>query len=382
MIARPALFEEEHEAFRTVVRRFVERELAPQADKVRHERCIARSTWRRAGELGFLGFMVPEEYGGDGVDDFRFNVVLGQELARLGYAYASSFGINIDVTAPYLLELTSTAQKQRWLPRFCTGDLITAIGMTEPGAGSDLASVTTSARRTDDGWVINGAKTFITNGIGCDLVVLLARTGGPGGRGLSLFGVETDLPGVTKGRKLDKLGQHEADTAELFFDDVHVGSDDMIGEEGAAFGYMMRNLAQERLACAVAAHAAAERAFELALEYASDRHAFGSTIGSFQHTKFTLASARTELDVTAAWIERCIWDHMAGALDAVDAAKAKYWATDVQGRVADMAVQVFGGYGYMQESEVARIWGDARVTRIFAGTNEIMREVIGRKLGL
>lgn len=382
MTMLPNLFDTEHDEFRRTVRHFVDDVLAPAAENIRAVRAIPRDMWRQAGDLGLLGFMMPAEHGGGGIDDFRFNAILSQELARLGFAYASSFGINVDVVSPYLLRLATPEQRGRWFPRFCRGDLITAIALTEPGAGSDLAAMKTTAHRDGDHWLISGAKTFITNGIGCDLILVLARTGGPGARGLSMFAIDATTNGVSRGRKLDKLGQHEADTAELFFDQVRVPSSAMLGEEGAAFGYLMTNLAQERLACAIAAHACAERAFSVAMGYAKERRAFGASIGSFQHSRFELATARTELDVTAAWLERCTRLHVDGALSAADASKAKYWATEVQGRVADLGVQLFGGYGYMAESEIARIWADARVTRIFAGTSEIMREIIARDLGL
>jgi alkylation response protein AidB-like acyl-CoA dehydrogenase len=377
-----ALYEAEHDQFRDSVRQFVDTEIAPRADRFRAAGYLARDVWKRAGDLGFLGFMMPLEHGGGGVPDFRFNAVLNQELARVGFGFASSLGINVDVVSPYLRDLTTPEQQVRWLPAFCSGELITAIALTEPGAGSDLAAVTTRAEPDGNGWAISGAKTFITNGSICDLVLVLARTGQQGAKGLSLFAVDAMARGVSRDHKLRKIGQNEADTAEMFFDAVHVGPDQLIGEKDAAFGYLMRNLAQERISCAISAHAAAERAFELALGYARDRHAFGVPIGSHQHNKFELAAARTELDVTATWLERCIRDHLAGALDAVAAAKAKYWATEVQGRVVDLGVQLFGGYGYMAESEIAQLWADARVTRIFAGTSEIMREVVGRSLGL
>jgi alkylation response protein AidB-like acyl-CoA dehydrogenase len=376
------LFEPEHDEFRRSVRAFVERELTPEAPRFRRECRIDRAAWHRAGEHGFLGFMVPERYGGGGVTDFRFNVVFVEELARLGYAYSSSFSINTDISSPYLLELTTDEQKERWLPRFCSGDLICAIALTEPGTGSDLAAISTSATLDGDDWVLNGAKTFITNGVGSDLVLVVARTGGRNGKGLTMFGVEAGTPGLSKDHKLDKLGQPEADTSEIFFDDVVVPAENVIGEVDAAFGYLMTNLAQERLSVAVASVSHATRAFEEALAYAKERQAFGQAIGTFQHNKFALAHAATDLDVAQAWIDRCIEVHLEGGLTTVEAAKAKYWATEVEDRTLDLCVQLFGGYGYMREQWVGRAWVDARVTRIFAGTNEIMREVIGRSLGL
>jgi long-chain-acyl-CoA dehydrogenase len=378
----PRLFEAEHDQFRASVRAFIAAEIAPRVMEFRAARGIDRKVWRRAGELGYLGFMMPEEYGGGGVADFRFNAVLNQELARVGFGFASSLGLNVDVVSPYLRDLTTEEQRARWLPAFCAGELITAIALTEPDTGSDLAAVGTRASRDGAGWSITGAKTYITNGSICDLVLVLARTGGRGAKGLSLFAVDPTAPGVSRDHKLHKLGQHEADTAEMFFDAVHVGPDRLLGEENAAFGYLMRNLAQERICCAITAHSAAERAFEVIREYARERRAFGVPIGHHQHNKFRLAHARTELDVTAAWLDRCISEHVAGTLDAVTAAKAKYWATEVQGRVVDFGLQLFGGLGYMAESEIAQLWVDARVTRIFAGTSEIMLEVIGRSLGV
>ena len=383
MSTHDTLYDEDHVEFRSMVRRFVDTELRPRAEEFRANRQIPRSVWKQAGDLGLLGFMMPEEFGGGGVSDFRFNAVLGEELSRLGYAYASSFGINTDVVAPYLQELATPEQQKRWLPAFCRGELITAIALTEPGTGSDLAAVTTRATPTADGWSISGAKTFITNGAQCDLVLAVVRTGDAGGsKGLSLFAFETTRPGFTRGRKLDKIGQHEADASELSFDDLRVTRDDLIGEEGAAFGYLMRNLAQERLSCAIAALAQGDRIFELTLEYVKERRAFGTAIGSFQHNKFALAQARTDLDVTRAFLERCLGAHVRGELTGADAAKVKLVTTELQGRLADLGVQMFGGYGYMNESEIARCWADARVTRIFAGTSEIMREVVGRSLGL
>jgi long-chain-acyl-CoA dehydrogenase len=357
------------------------RVVAPHLEDIRAEARISRSIWQALGDQGFVGFMVPEQYGGGGVDDFRYNAVLAEELAPYGLAFASSFTINTDVVAPYLLELTTDEQKQRWLPAFASGRLVCGIGMTEPNAGSDLASLATAARRDGDDWVLNGAKTFITNGYHADLVVVAARTTpNSRARGISLFGVETDMPGFTRGRKLDKVGQPEADTAELFFDDVRVPEALRIGTLDAGFAHMMERLPQERLSAAIANVAHARAALAETVAYTKERKAFGQSIGSFQHNKFVLAQIDTELDVVGAYVDACLLDHVDGALDPVDAAKAKYWSSEVQNRVIDACVQLHGGMGYMRETAVARAWLDARVSRIWAGSNEIMREVIGRTM--
>jgi alkylation response protein AidB-like acyl-CoA dehydrogenase len=304
-------------------------------------------------------------------------------LAALGYGYASAFGINVDVVSPYLRNLTTEEQKERWLPRFCAGEMITAIAMTEPGMGSDLLAITSTATRCEGGWLLNGSKTFITNGSIADLIIIAAKTE-PSARskGISLLVIENGAAGFERGEPLDKVGQPEVDATELFFSDVFVPNENVLGEAGAGFSYIMHGLAQERLSAAISAVADAVAVFETTTDYAKERKAFGQTIGSFQHNKFQLATMSTELDVAQAWIDRCLAAHIDGTLDPVDAAKAKYWATEVQNRVIDACVQIFGGYGYMREQRVARAWMDARVTRIFAGTNEIMREVIGRQLGL
>ncbi len=374
------LFASEHDDFRAALRVFAQRHIAPHHERWREQHAIDRELWLEAGRHDFLGFAVPEEHGGGGIDDFRFNVVLGEELARCGLALASSIGIHTDVVAPYLLELTTPEQRARWLPRFCTGELITAIGMTEPGAGSDLAALRTRARRSGGDWVIDGSKTFITNGASADLVVTAARTG-DGSRELTLFAIEATAPGFTRGRKLDKVGQHEADTAELFLEDVRVSDDAVLGEVGGGFAAMMERLPQERLHTAVVNVAHAEAALETTLAYAREREAFGRPIGTFQHSRFTLAELVTELEVARTYVDRCVAAHVAGELSAVDAAKAKWWSAEAQNRIVDACVQLHGGYGYMREYDVARAWADARVTKIWAGTQEIMKEVIGRSLG-
>jgi alkylation response protein AidB-like acyl-CoA dehydrogenase len=375
-----ALFEDEHNWFRESVAAFVDRELMPNRERFRTQRCIDREAWLKAGADGFLGLGVPAAYGGSGVEDFRFNAVLGEELARAGFAYSSSFGIQTDVVAPYLLRLTTEEQRARWLPGFCRGEIITAIGMTEPAAGSDLRGLQSTARRDGDGWVLSGSKTFITNGYNADLVVAAAQTPDPGG--LSLFAVEAEMDGFSRGNKLDKLGQHEADTAELFFDEVRIPSENLIGEAGRGMSQMVAHLAQERISTAVVNVAHAAVVLAQTLEYVMDRRAFGRPIGSFQNSRFVLAGADAELDMARVYVDRCVEAHVAGELTSVEAAKAKLISSEIQNRVIDACLQLHGGYGYIEEYEVARSFVDARITRIWAGTNEIMKEVIGRSLGL
>lgn len=382
MIAR-TVYGDDHDWFRETVRNFAAREIVPRDQEIREQRRIPREVWRAAGDQGLLGIGVPEEYGGSGTSDFRFNAVLQEELAGIAMAYASCVGIHTDVVAPYLLELTTAEQRERWMPGCCSGERLTAIAMTEPGAGSDLASLRTTARPDGDGWVLDGSKTFITNGLSADLVVVAARTGeGSARSSITLFAVEADTEGFTRGRKLEKVGQPEADTGELFFSAARVPAENVLGEVGAGFGYMMERLPQERIsvACANIAHAAA--ALARTLEYVTERQAFGRPIGSFQNSRFALAEMVTEVEVAQTYVDRCLLEHVEGRLDPIDAAKAKWWTAEVQNRTVDRCVQLFGGYGYMQEYEVARAWADARVTKIWAGSNEIMKELIGRSLGL
>jgi alkylation response protein AidB-like acyl-CoA dehydrogenase len=381
---RRTVFTEEHEAFREVAREFVERQVLPHLDVMREEREIDRATWLEAGKQGLLGIAVPEEFGGGGVDDFRFNSVFNEELSRVSAALGSSFSIHADIVAPYLLELTTEEQKQRWLPGFCSGETITAIGMTEPSGGSDLASLRTTARRDGDSYVVNGSKTFITNGYNCDLVVLAVRTGSTEdrARGVSLLAVEAGTPGFTRGRKLHKVGQPEADTAELFFDNVRVPVENLLGDENRGFPAMMTRLAQERLSCALSNVAHAKQILDETLLYVKERKAFGTSVGSFQANKHRIADLVTQIDVARAFVDTCLDAHVRGELSAVDAAKAKLWSSEAQNAVIDACVQLYGGYGYMQEYRVAQAWADARVSRIWAGSNEIMREIIGRDLGL
>ncbi|MBB2746223.1 UNVERIFIED_ORG: long-chain-acyl-CoA dehydrogenase [Microbispora rosea subsp. rosea] len=380
---RRTIYGEDHEAFRDSVRQFVIRSVAPRAEEFIERRLIDREVWREAGLQGFLGLEVPEEYDGAAAGDYRFNAVLTEELAGVGMALASSFGIHFDVVAPYLVELTTDEQKKRWLPPFCSGEMITAIGMTEPSGGSDLAALRTTAVRDGSDWIIDGSKTFITNGYQAGLVVVAARTSPEKrAKGITLFAVEEGMPGFHRGRKLDKVGQPEADTAELFFEGVRVPAGNVIGEVDRGFVAMMERLPQERLGSAVTniSHAAAVLAETLS--YVKERKAFGQAIGSFQYNKFTLADLVTKVEVTRAYVDQCVAAHTDGELTAVDAAKAKMWTAEVQNQVIDACVQLYGGYGYMKEYRVARAWTDARVTRIWAGSNEIMREIIGRDLGL
>jgi alkylation response protein AidB-like acyl-CoA dehydrogenase len=377
------LFESDHNDFRDAVRQFVQRHVEPHYDRWESEGLVDRKLWQLAGEAGFLGTAVPVEYGGGGEPDYRYNAVLVEEFARAGAASLSSgFGLHNDVVAPYLLELGTEEQRRRWLPGFCSGELVTAIAMTEPGTGSDLKAVRTTAIRDGDAYVLNGTKTFITNGIHSDLVVVVAKTDpAAGARGISLLVVERGMPGFERGRKLAKAGMHAQDTAELVFTDVRVPAANLLGEEGKGFGYLMRNLPQERLSIAVVAVAAAQAAFDWTAEYCRDRQAFGQQIGSFQNSRFKFAEMATEIEIAQVYLDRAIRELNAGTLTPVDAAKLKWWTTELMKRTTDTCVQLHGGYGYMDEYPISRAWRDARVHTIFGGTTEIMKEIIGRDLG-
>ena len=380
---RRTLFGPEHEALRATAREFLERTVIPRMDEFIAQRGLPRDVWLEAGKQGLLGLHVPDEWGGGGSEDYLYGVVVSEEVAKVSASVASCIGIHNGVCAPYLVELTTDAQKERWLPRFCTGELVTAIAMTEPSGGSDLAALRTTAVRDGDDWVLNGSKTFITNGYSADLVIVAARTDpSRGARGITLFGVESGMPGFTRGRKLDKVGQTESDTAELFFQDVRVPDALRIGEEGRGFIAMMERLVQERVGAAVANTANASQILDETIEYVKQRKVFGQPVGSFQHNKFKVAELKTQIDVTQAFVDQCVLTHAAGELSAADAAKAKWWSAQVQNDVLDECVQLYGGYGYMNEYRVARAWRDARVTKIWAGSNEIMKEIIGRDLGL
>jgi alkylation response protein AidB-like acyl-CoA dehydrogenase len=381
---RRTLFEDEHQDFRASWRTFLEREVSPHYERWERERLVPREVFAKAGGHGFLGMAVPDEYGGAGVDDFRFNAVLSEEAQRAAVGSVHlGMSVHSDICLPYFMRYATPEQKRRWLPGLASGELIAAIAMTEPGTGSDLAGIATSAVQQDGEYVVNGAKTFITNGINADLVITAVRTDrSERHRGLSLLVVERDTPGFQRGRNLEKIGTHAQDTAELFFDDARVPADNLLGNEGEGFAYLVSNLPQERLSIAVAAVAAAAAAVEWTVEYVRERKAFGAPIGSFQNTRFELAEMRTEVEVGQAYVDRCVEALNAGELSAEDAAGAKWWCTELQGRVVDRCVQLHGGYGFMLEYPIARAYADARVTRIYGGSNEIMKEIVGRSMQL
>jgi alkylation response protein AidB-like acyl-CoA dehydrogenase len=378
------IYNEDHEAFRQSYRSWVDNEIVPHDDEWNKAEITPRSLFTNAGNHGFLGFDIPEEFGGGGVEDFRFNAIAAEEIQMAGVT-ASGLGMTLhnDICVPYFLKYCTAEQKQRWLPGISSGELITAIGMTEPGIGSDLASMGTTALRDGDSYVVNGSKTFITNGINADLVVLAVKTD-PNERhkGMSLIIMERGLEGFERGRNLDKMGMKAQDTAELFFNDVHVPATNLLGEEGQGFAMLVDNLPQERLSIAIAGVAAAKAAFEWTLTYVQERKAFGQTIGSFQNTKFVLAEVATEIEVAQAYIDQSILALNAGTLTAEDAAMGKWWCTELQKRAIDKCLQLFGGYGYMSEYPISRAYRDARVTTIYGGTTEIMKEIIGKSLGL
>ena len=379
---RRTIFELEHDAFRESVRAFCDKEIVPHHKEWEAAGIVPRELWLEAGKQGFLGFMVPEEYGGGGQRDFRFNAVLIEELTRCG-ASGPGFGVHTDINSAYLLDLTNDEQQARWLPGFASGELITAIAMTEPGAGSDLQGIATTAVRDGDHYVLNGAKTFISNGILSDLVIVVAKTAPDEGyQGISLLVVERGMEGFERGRNLDKLGLKAQDTAELFFDDVRVPVANLLGEEGQGFVYLMERLPQERLAIAVVAAAACERVLELTTEYVKSRTAFGRPVGSFQNSRFAIAEMATETQIARVYVDRCIEELAAGTLTVSDAAMAKWWTTELQKRVVDQCLQLHGGYGYMSEYPISKAYVDTRIQTIYGGTTEVMKEIIGRTMGL
>ncbi|KRF18915.1 acyl-CoA dehydrogenase [Nocardioides sp. Soil797] len=376
------IFETEHEDFRKTCRTFFEKEVVPHHDQWEKDGIVPRELWLKAGEAGLLCFDVDEAYGGAGVKDFRYNVVLSEEQSRAGTS-GPGFSVHTDIIVPYLSSLGTDEQKQRWLPGCVSGEIISAIAMTEPGAGSDLQGIRTTAVDKGDHYVLNGSKTFISNGINADIVIVVARTDPDAGhQGISLLVVERDMPGFERGRNLDKIGLHAQDTAELSFTDVEVPKANLLGEEGSGFISLMMNLQQERLIIGAQAAAVCDLMVELCLDYAKTREAFGKPIGKFQHNRFLVAEMATEARITRVFLDDCITKHNAGGLDATTASMAKYWATELQNKLVNQALQLHGGYGYMMEYPVAKAYLDSRISTIYGGTTEIQKEIIGRSLGL
>jgi len=373
------VYTEEHDMFRDAVRKFMQREIQPHHEQWEKDGQISREAWKKAGDAGILCTHLPVEYGGSGVD-FRYSAIAIEEQ---GYVFASGpgFSLHSDIVAPYILHYGSEQQKQTWLPQMAAGDVISAIAMTEPGAGSDLAGVRTTAVLDGDDYVINGSKTFITNGQLADLYIVVAKTDtSAGAKGVSLFLVEADRAGFQKGQNLNKVGMKAQDTSELFFDNVRVPKDNLLGQEDKGFIYLMQELPQERLSVALIAVAAARACYEATVEYVKERKAFGKPVAALQNTRFKLAEILTELEVTQTYVDRCLELHCEGNLSVEDAAACKLWATEAQCRIIDECVQLHGGYGYMWEYPVARAYADARVQRIYAGTSEIMKEIISRTI--
>ena len=382
MPERPSIYEQEHEDFRRTVRAFCEKEVVPHHDQWEKDGQVSREVWLQAGAAGLLCFDVDEEYGGAGVKDFRYNTIVAEEMARVG-ASGPGFPVHSDIIVPYISQLGTPEQKQRWLPGLVSGEIISAIAMTEPGAGSDLQGIRTSAVDKGDHYVVNGSKTFISNGILSDLVIVVCRTDpGAGHQGISLLVVERGMKGFERGRNLDKVGMKAQDTAELFFDNVAVPKANLLGEEGSGFVSLMTNLPQERISIAAMAVAAIEQVLDLSLAYAKERQAFGKPIGSFQHNRFLLAEMATHAHIARVFVNDCILKLNAGEVDTTLASMAKWWTTELQKQVVDAGVQLHGGYGYMLEYPIAKAFTDSRIQTIYGGTTEIQKEIIGRSLGL
>ncbi|MEA3502443.1 MAG: acyl-CoA dehydrogenase family protein [Actinomycetota bacterium] len=377
------IFETDHDIFRETVEHFVETDILPFHAQWSEQGKIDKTMFRAAGAQGLLGMAIPERYGGGGIDDFRYNAVIDEVITSSGAAASGvSITLHNDVCMPYFITYANNEQQERWLPGLVTGDLMTAIAMTEPGTGSDLAAIATTASLDGADYVVNGSKTFVTSGINADLVIIVARTGPDPHGGLTLLVIEEGMKGFEKGRNLEKIGMHAQDTAELFFSDVRVPAANRLGSEGMGFMQLIGNLPQERLSIAVGAVAAAEAALSLTIEYARERTAFGRPIGRFQHNRFLLAELKTEVDIGRVFVDRLLAEHVAGMLTIEQAAEAKWWTTEMLRRVVDAGVQMHGGYGYMAEYPIAQAYLDARVQTIYGGTTEIMKEIIGRGLGL
>ncbi len=377
------IFDTEHNLFRESVQQFVDTEVLPHHADWSTAGIVDKEMFHKAGKAGLLGMAVPSDFGGGGVDDFRYNAVIG-EVFSASAAGASGMCLTLhnDICTPYFLSYCTSQQQQRWFPGMADGSLMTAIAMTEPATGSDLSGIGTSARLEGDHYILNGSKTFITSGINADLIIVVARTSADPHGGLTLLVVEDGMGGFERGRNLDKMGLHAQDTAELFFTDVEVPVANRLGEEGMGFFQLMANLPQERLSIAIGAVAGAEAALALTIEYAKDRTAFGRPIGRFQHNRFKLAEAKTEIDIARVFVDRLLQEHVDGELTIEQAAEAKWWTTEMLRRIVDIGVQIHGGYGYMMEYPIAQAYLDARVQTIYGGTTEIMKEIIGRGLGL
>jgi alkylation response protein AidB-like acyl-CoA dehydrogenase len=381
---RRTIYEPDHEDLRESLAKFLAKEVAPHNDEWEEKGIVPKEVILAAGELGFLAPQVPEEYGGVGVEDFRFNAIIGEEVMRQGYAgFGLCLTLHNDICLPYMLEYCTEEQKERWLPGMVTGEHLTAIAMTEPEIGSDLANMRTTATKDNGSYVLDGSKTFITNGINADLIVTAVKTDPKAKHsGISLMIVEEGSEGFERGRNLEKLGIHSQDTAELFFNSAKVPAENLLGEEGQGFKYLVSNLAQERLSIAIQAISSSEGALDLTLEYVKERTAFGRPVGTFQNSRFELAEMKTEIDIGRSFVDRCVQALGTGDLTPEDAAEVKWWTTELQGRVMDRCLQLFGGYGYMLEYPISRYYADARITRIYGGTTEIMKEIVGRSLGL
>jgi alkylation response protein AidB-like acyl-CoA dehydrogenase len=376
------LYTDEHDQFRAVFRSWLDNEVVPHHETWERDGIIPRDLWLEAGKHGFLGLTVPGDYGGGDTDDYRFAAIMTEEISDTGViGSGNGFTLHNDIVLPYFLELCNDEQRQRFLPGMVTGDIVGALAITEPNTGSDVAGVKTTAVRHGDVYVVNGAKTFISNGIHSDVVVTTVKTDPDAGhRGMSLLLLERGMAGFERGRNLDKMGMHAQDTAELYFSDVEVPVANLLGDEGRGFYYLMSNLAQERLGIALGAVAVAQAAIRWTLEYTRERRAFGVPISSFQNSKFVLAELHTETQAAQVYIDRCIELHCEGQLSAEQAAAAKYWCTELQNKVVDRCVQLHGGYGYMREYPIARAWADSRIQTIYGGTTEIMKEIVGRSL--
>ncbi|WOC13609.1 acyl-CoA dehydrogenase family protein [Gordonia sp. MP11Mi] len=379
------IFGDEHEAFRDTVRQFFETKVTPHYPDWEAAGHPPRDFYREAGALGIIGIQVPERFGGAGVESYKFNAIVTEQAVR-AHISLGPLRVHMDLVLPYLLKYANDEQKQRWLPDFVAGDLVTAIAMTEPGTGSDLAGIRTTARRDGDEYILNGAKTFITGGYNADRILVVARTSpaDPDNRrtGLSILVVDTTSPGFEVGRILEKMGLKAQDTCELSFSDVRVPVTDLLGDEGSAFGYLGHNLPQERLTIAVGAWAAASHAVELARDYTSERNVFGQPVSSFQNTKFVLADCAADVAAGQAFLDNALEAHDASELTGSDAAALKLWMTEMQARVVDKCLQLHGGYGYMSEYPISRLYADARVSRIYGGTSEVMRSIVAKSLGL